>query len=91
MKYLVTWAWEMDGHAGAAAIVLPTIKAVKQYMDECLIDSEGQSMGKFTSSRLLDDGYEYFGEWDCGEFSVRIRKFKNYSDMVGKEIFARTG
>lgn len=91
MKYLVTWAWEMDGHAGASAIVLPTTKAVKEYIDRCLLDDDGGFMGHTTSSRLLDDGYEYYGEWDCGEFSIRIRKFKNFTDMMGKEVFARTG
>lgn len=91
MKYLVTWAWEMDGHAGASAIVLPTIKAVQDYMKQCLTDEEGNEMGHTAHSRLLDDGYEYYGEWDCGQFSIRIRKFKNFTDMVGKEIFARTG
>lgn len=91
MKYLVTWAWEMDGHAGASAVVCETISAVRKYMEECLKDDEGKPMGKFTSSRMTDYGYEYFGEWECGQIALSIRKFKNYSDMKNKEVFARTG
>lgn len=91
MKYLVTGAWEVDGHASASAIVLASREMCKKYIDACLEDEEGKPMGKITSSRLLDDGYEYYGEWDCGQFSFRIRKFKNYSDMIGKEIGAITG
>ena len=50
MKYLVTWAWEMDGHAGASAIVLPTIKAVQDYMKQCLTDEEGNEIIDHTST-----------------------------------------
>lgn len=91
MKYLVTWAWEMDGHAGSSAIVCSTLDQVKQYMEQCLKDDDGETMGKFTSSRMTDYGYEYYGEWECGQIALSVRKFKNYTEMVGKEVFARTG
>ena len=41
MKYLVAWAWEMDGHAGAAAMVCDSRQAVKDYIDQCLKDDDG--------------------------------------------------
>lgn len=91
MKYLVAWAWEMDGHAGAAAMVCDTRQAVKDYIDQCLKDDEGNPMGQITSSNLTDTGYVYYGTWDCGDFSITITKFKNYSAMINKEVFARTG
>ena len=48
-------------------------------------------MGQITSSNLTDTGYVYYGTWDCGDFSITITKFKNYSAMINKEVFARTG
>ena len=56
MKYLVAWAWEMDGHAGAAAMVCDSRQAVKDYIDQCLKDDEGNPMGQITSSNLTDTG-----------------------------------
>lgn len=91
MKYLVTWAWEMDGHAGSSAIVCDTIKDVKKYMEKSLEGDDGKPMGKFTSNRLTDYGYEYYGEWECGQIALSVRKFKNYSEITNKEVFARTG
>lgn len=91
MKYLVSWSWEMDGHAGASAIVCGKRDQIKQIIDKMLKDDEGNIIGKVTSSNLTDTGYEYFGEWDCGQFAITIRKFKNFGDMIGKEVFSRTG
>lgn len=91
MKYLVTWAWEVDGHAGASAIVCDSLSAVKQYIDRCLLDDEGEPMGEITSMRDTDYGYEYFGHWACGQVAISVRKFKNYSDMKNKEVYAQTG
>lgn len=91
MKYLVSWSWEMDGHAGASAIVCEKRDQIKQLIDKMLHDEDGNEIGHVKSNRLTDTGYEYYGEWDCGEFAITIQKFKNYSDMVGKEVFSRTG
>lgn len=90
MKYLVTWAWEMDGHAGASSMVLTSMQSVEEYIKQCLTD-EGRPMGYIKKTLPVNDGYVYYGEWDCGEFSISIRRFKNFTSMVGKESFARTG
>jgi hypothetical protein len=56
-----------------------------------LLDDEGKPMGKITSNRMTDYGYEYYGTWECGDFAISIRKFKNFTDMCHKEVFSRTG
>lgn len=91
MKYLVSWAWEMDGHAGSACMVCNSLATVKKYIDQSLLDDEGKPMGKITSNRMTDYGYEYYGTWECGDFAISIKKFKNFTDMCHKEVFSRTG
>ena len=91
MKYLVSWAWEMDGHAGSSCMVCKSINAVTQYITQSLLDDEGKPMGKITSRHKTEDGYDYYGTWDCGDFAISVVKFKNFTDMCHKEIFSRTG
>lgn len=91
MKYLVAMAWELDGHAGSSAIVLPTLDLIDRYIAESLKDEDGKPMGKITNRIKEENGYTCYGEWECGQFSVMVRKFKTYSDMLGKELFTRTG
>ena len=48
-------------------------------------------MGKITNRVKEENGYTCYGEWECGEFSFTARKFKTYTEMLGKELFTRTG
>jgi len=91
MKYLVSMAWELDGHAGASAVILPTLGAVDHFIAESLKDEEGNAMGKITNRVKEENGYTCYGEWECGEFSFTVCKFKTYTEMLGKELFTRTG
>lgn len=91
MKYLVCWAWEMDGHAGASAMVCSSLKAAEQYIKMSLLDDQQEPMGHITNKTTTEDGYEYYGSWECGDFSISIKKYKTYTDMTNKEIFTRTG
>ena len=81
----------MDGHAGSACMVCKSFDVVSQYITQSLLDDEGKPMGEITSRRKTDDGYEYYGTWDCGDFAISVRKFKNFTDMCHKELFSRTG
>ena len=95
MKYSVVWAWEMDGHAGASGMVCNSAMAVQKYIKQVLLedsDDPNKPLGKITSKRDLDDGgSEYFGEWECGEFSITVHPFKTFTNMCNKELFTRTG
>lgn len=51
----------MDGHAGSACMVCNSLATVKKYIDQSLLDDEGKPMGKITSNRMTDYGYEYYG------------------------------
>jgi hypothetical protein len=91
MKYLVCWAWEMDGHAGASTMVCSSLQAVEQYIKQSLLDDEGEVMGHITSKQKTDYGIEYYGTWGCGDFSITARPFKTFTEMTHKEVFTRTG
>lgn len=91
MKYLVCWAWEMDGHAGASTMVCSSLQAVEQYIKQSLLDGEGEVMGHITSKQKTEYGIEYYGTWECGDFSITARPFKTFTEMTHKEVFTRTG
>lgn len=92
MKYLITWAWELDGHAGASSILCSSQAQVKSYLLECLKGEDGILMGKITSTHEENENTTvYYGSWECGDFAISVTKFKTFNSILGKEMFARTG
>ena len=48
-------------------------------------------MGHITSKQKTEYGIEYYGTWECGDFSITARPFKTFTEMTHKEVFTRTG
>jgi len=92
MKYYITATFEMDGHSSAMSMICDSATSRKQYLSTLLYDEENKTYYKTSHTVKEDDGSEtWYGEWECGEWSINICPFKNYKDICNKERFARTG
>lgn len=92
MKYYIVATFEMDGHSSAMSMLCDGAAAKKQYLKTLLYDEENKCYYPTSHTVKEDDGSEvWYGEWDCGEWSIRIYPFKTFKEMCNKEIFCRTG
>jgi hypothetical protein len=74
------------------------MRAVNLYIAKALTYSEEsdgapeEMMGKITRTHKDDNGdIVHYGTWDAGEFSITIRAFKTFKEIINKEMFTRTG
>lgn len=92
MKYYIVTTFEMDGHSSAMSIICDSAAARSAYLKSILYDDEAGKYYPTSSKHTNDDGSEtWYGEWDCGEWSVHIYPFKAFKDICNKEFFTRTG
>lgn len=93
MKYLITVAWEIEGHAGASSFITDSLKNVDKFICDCLKDEDGNLIGQIKDPVLSEDKQTatYYGHWECGDMAISVRKFKAFSNMLNKESFTRTG
>lgn len=91
MKYYIIATFEMDGHSSAMSMLCDSAAAKQGYLKSLLYDKELNTWYP-TSYKTQEDGAEiWYGEWDCGEWSIKIIPFKTFKELCNKEYFTRTG
>lgn len=92
MKYLILSTFEVDGHSSADCVIVEgkedMQKFVKQLrwdeIDEYYYEIQGEVQERDGSTVL-------YGDYECGQWSIKIVPFKTYKQILNKELYTRTG
>ena len=90
MKYLIVSTFEMDGHSSAAAMICSDAIHKRKYLQELLSREDGSL---YPTHNKVENGDEeiWYGEWECGQWSISITPFKTFTSICNKERFTQTG
>ena len=87
MRYIITIAQELEGHAGATAYVAPSKPIALAYIKQATAADEYQDEYECTNMTInADKSNDYYYQGNDGAMSINLSPYKENT-----ELYARTG